>query len=42
MALSVAGLQGRSPVEVEGVEAADVSFPGFVETLRALGARIGD
>lgn len=41
MALCVAGLQARSPVEVEGVEAADVSFPGFAETLRALGARIG-
>jgi 3-phosphoshikimate 1-carboxyvinyltransferase len=41
MALCVAGLKARSPVEVEGVETADVSFPGFVETLRALGARIG-
>lgn len=41
MALCVAGLAARSAVEVEGVEAADVSFPGFVETLRALGARIG-
>ena len=41
MALCVAGLGARSPVEVEGVEAADVSFPGFVQTLRALGARVG-
>lgn len=41
MALCVAGLAARSPVEVEGVEAADVSFPGFIQTLRALGARIG-
>ncbi|HSD49377.1 MAG TPA: 3-phosphoshikimate 1-carboxyvinyltransferase, partial [Actinomycetota bacterium] len=41
MALCVAGLAARSAVEVEGMEAADVSFPGFVETLRALGARIG-
>jgi 3-phosphoshikimate 1-carboxyvinyltransferase len=40
MALTVAGLAARSPVEVEGIEAADVSFPGFVETLRRLGARI--
>lgn len=41
MALCVAGLAARSAVEVEGIEAADVSFPGFVETLRALGARTG-
>lgn len=40
MALVVAALGARSPVEVDGVEAADVSFPGFVETLRSLGARI--
>jgi len=40
MALTVAGVATRSPVEVEGVEAADVSFPGFIRTLRALGARI--
>jgi 3-phosphoshikimate 1-carboxyvinyltransferase len=41
MALCVGALAARSPVEVEGVEAADVSFPGFLETLHALGARIG-
>jgi 3-phosphoshikimate 1-carboxyvinyltransferase len=41
MALCVAGLGARSAVEVEGVEAADVSFPGFLEALRALGAQIG-
>ncbi len=41
MALCVAALAARSPVEVHGVEAADVSFPGFLETLKALGARIG-
>lgn len=40
MAATVAGLGARAEVEVEGVEAADVSFPGFVETLRALGASI--
>ena len=28
------------PSEVEGIEAAAVSFPGFVETLRSLGAAI--
>jgi 3-phosphoshikimate 1-carboxyvinyltransferase len=42
MALVVAGLAARSPVEVQGIEAADVSFPGFVQTLRSLGARVGD
>jgi 3-phosphoshikimate 1-carboxyvinyltransferase len=41
MALCVAALAARSPVEVEGVEVADVSFPGFLQTLRGLGARIG-
>lgn len=41
MALCVAGLAARAAVEVEGVEAADVSFPGFVETLQTLGAGIG-
>jgi 3-phosphoshikimate 1-carboxyvinyltransferase len=41
MALCVAGLAARSTVEVGGMEAADVSFPGFVETLRALGAGMG-
>ncbi len=40
MAAAVAGLGARAEVEVEGIEAADVSFPGFVETLRALGASI--
>jgi 3-phosphoshikimate 1-carboxyvinyltransferase len=41
MAAAVAGLAARSEVEVEGIDAADVSFPGFVQTLRALGAAIG-
>jgi len=40
MAAAVAGLGARAEVEVEGAEVADVSFPGFVETLRALGASI--
>jgi 3-phosphoshikimate 1-carboxyvinyltransferase len=40
MAAVVAGLRARSVVEVEGVESADVSFPGFLPTLMALGARI--
>ncbi len=41
MAAAVAGLAARSEVEVEGIDAAEVSFPGFVQTLRALGAAIG-
>jgi 3-phosphoshikimate 1-carboxyvinyltransferase len=40
MAAAVAGLGARAEVEVEGAEVADVSFPGFVETLRGLGASI--
>ena len=40
MALMVAALRARGPVEVDGVESADVSFPGFVPTLNALGASI--
>jgi 3-phosphoshikimate 1-carboxyvinyltransferase len=40
MAMAVAGLATRGPVEVRGMDAAEVSFPGFVGTLRALGARI--
>jgi 3-phosphoshikimate 1-carboxyvinyltransferase len=38
MALVVAGLAAAAPCEVGGVEAADVSFPGFLQTLRAIGA----
>jgi 3-phosphoshikimate 1-carboxyvinyltransferase len=40
MALAVAGLAARGPVAVDGIEAAEVSFPGFEEILMALGARI--
>jgi 3-phosphoshikimate 1-carboxyvinyltransferase len=40
MAMAVAGLAARGPVEVRGMDAAEVSFPGFVTTLRALGAHI--
>jgi 3-phosphoshikimate 1-carboxyvinyltransferase len=40
MALTVGGLAADAPVEVEGMEAADVSFPGFVALLRAMGGRI--
>lgn len=40
MALTVAALAAERPSTIEGIEAADVSFPGFVETLRALGAHV--
>ncbi|HUL85189.1 MAG TPA: 3-phosphoshikimate 1-carboxyvinyltransferase [Actinomycetota bacterium] len=40
MALAVAGLAAEGPTEVEGIESAEVSFPGFVETLRRIGASI--
>jgi 3-phosphoshikimate 1-carboxyvinyltransferase len=40
MALAVAALAARGPVAVDGIEAAEVSFPGFEELLVALGARI--
>jgi 3-phosphoshikimate 1-carboxyvinyltransferase len=42
MAFAVAALAADAPSEIEGMEAADVSFPGFVETLRALGASVED
>ena len=40
MAIAVAGLAASGAVEVEGMEAADVSFPGFVPALARLGARL--
>jgi 3-phosphoshikimate 1-carboxyvinyltransferase len=40
MALAVAALAADGPVVIEHMEAADVSFPGFAETLAALGARV--
>jgi 3-phosphoshikimate 1-carboxyvinyltransferase len=40
MAFAVSGLAARAPVDVEGMESADVSFPGFIQTLDALGASI--
>ncbi|MGZ5301227.1 MAG: 3-phosphoshikimate 1-carboxyvinyltransferase [Actinomycetota bacterium] len=42
MAFAVAALAADAPSEIEGMEAADVSFPGFLETLRALGASVED
>ena len=40
MALVVAALAARGPSEIAGIEAASVSFPGFLRALTALGARI--
>jgi 3-phosphoshikimate 1-carboxyvinyltransferase len=40
MALTVAALAAEGPSVVEGIEAAEVSFPGFAALLRALGARV--
>ncbi|ATY84848.1 3-phosphoshikimate 1-carboxyvinyltransferase [Kyrpidia spormannii] len=40
MAMAVAGLVAEGETVVEGWEAADVSFPGFVDLLRELGARV--
>jgi len=40
MATAVSALGARGPVAIEGIEAAEVSFPGFVPALRALGATI--
>ncbi len=40
MALAVAGLKAEGPTVIEGIESAEVSFPGFVETLQGIGARI--
>ena len=40
MAATVAGLAARGPVSVEGMESAEVSFPGFARTLLELGADV--
>ena len=40
MAMAVAALGGRGPSRIDGIDAADVSFPGFVRTLTRLGVRI--
>jgi len=40
MALAVGALGASGPCEVEGIEAASVSFPGFVAALRGLGANV--
>jgi 3-phosphoshikimate 1-carboxyvinyltransferase len=40
MSLAVAGLASRNPVKVPQAEIIDESFPGFVKTLRSLGANL--
>jgi len=40
MAAVVGALGARRPSRVQGIEDADVSFPGFVETLRSLAGRL--
>lgn len=40
MAFAVAALAAERPCEVEGMESADVSFPGFVPLLQSMGATI--
>jgi 3-phosphoshikimate 1-carboxyvinyltransferase len=35
MALAAAGLGSLGPVAIEGAEAADVTYPGFLELLDA-------
>ena len=41
MAFAVGALAARAPCTVTGMEWAEVSFPGFVWTLRRLGVEIG-
>jgi len=40
LAFSVAGLAADSPTTISGAEWADVSFPGFYDLLRKLGAEV--
>jgi 3-phosphoshikimate 1-carboxyvinyltransferase len=40
MAFAVAALAADGPCEIDGMEAADVSFPGFVHVLTSLGANV--
>ena len=40
MAFAVASLAADAPCEIEGIEAVDVSFPGFADALSGLGARV--
>jgi 3-phosphoshikimate 1-carboxyvinyltransferase len=38
MALTIAALGSKKPCRIDGVDAADVSYPGFIEALRSAGA----
>ena len=38
MALAICGLGSDEPVEIDQMSSAEVSYPGFVEALRELGA----
>lgn len=40
MAFAVAALAARAPSEIDAIESASVSFPGFFELLRSLGADV--
>jgi 3-phosphoshikimate 1-carboxyvinyltransferase len=40
MAFVVTALAGRRPSEIDGIESAAVSFPGFPGVLRSLGADV--
>jgi 3-phosphoshikimate 1-carboxyvinyltransferase len=40
MALTVGSLAARAPSDIDGIEAANISYPGFVPSLRALGANL--
>jgi 3-phosphoshikimate 1-carboxyvinyltransferase len=42
MAFAVGALAADGPSEIEGMDAADVSFPGFVDVIRTLGATVED
>jgi 5-enolpyruvylshikimate-3-phosphate synthase len=37
----VAALRARTACEIDGMQWTEVSFPGFLTALRALGARVG-
>jgi 3-phosphoshikimate 1-carboxyvinyltransferase len=40
MAFAVGGLAARGTTEIRGAEVADVSFPGFVDVVHAMGADV--
>lgn len=42
MSFAVGALAAESPCEIEGIEVADVSFPGFIQALASLGAVLED